>query len=64
MTAQEAEMNRILINLKSSREINTAELTTNWKEAFELYHKVKGVQLCRTCPKAFQMVSDWLTGNE
>lgn len=66
MTAREieAEMDRILINLKVSREINTAELTLNWKEAFKLYEKVKGTNLCGTCPKHFQMVSDWLTRND
>jgi hypothetical protein len=59
-----SEMDRILTNLKSSKEISTGYLTANWKEAFELYRKVKGVVLCGTCSKDFQRASDWLTGNE
>lgn len=53
---------RILINLKSSKEINTMEVTDNWKQAFDAFNKATGhkMNVGHRCPKCFQMVLDWL----
>lgn len=52
----------VLQALKSSREVNTMEDTSNWRVAFDLYNHATGGRLKTRdrCPKCFQKVLDWL----
>jgi putative IMPACT (imprinted ancient) family translation regulator len=52
----------ILNRLKASRQINTMEVTDNWKAAFDLYNEARGTKMKaeHRCSKCYQMVLDFL----
>jgi hypothetical protein len=53
----------ILHRLKTSRQINTMEVTDNWKDAFNLYNSERGTKMKpeESCSKCYQIVLDFLS---
>lgn len=64
MTDQEREQKKaeILARLNNSKEVNSADDSSNWRDAFDLFNKSTGLKWKASdrCSKCYQTVLDFL----
>lgn len=62
----EEKKSAILAQLNATKQVNTADDTTLWREAFALFNASTGHQMKAhdRCSKCFQIVLDWLQNAE